>query len=174
MIATVLPTLVLFLVITSLLNEGFLIEDIFTTYKLMNKSKRILLSDKAYYFYRRRETGLCLNPDPAHVYKKQMSYYRAFYERYEFVSVNQEFSKIFEICQEKAFSHGRNLLHVNIKNKLDKGSSGFYEIMGDLSLMNLIPNLLISKGKKIEQRIIRNMPSKFYILLIKIFYIFRK
>lgn len=135
--------------------ENRVFEDTATTYKLFNRAIRLVQMDKAYYYYLRRESSICLTPEFSKVLKRKLDNYLAFQERYEFTLSNQEYVHMIDICQEKVFEHGQQFLHYIVKNKLNKRDYPYFEILSKLSSIDLSGNDLISKKKKLEHKVMR-------------------
>jgi glycosyltransferase involved in cell wall biosynthesis len=135
--------------------NGRIFEDTATTYKLFNKANVLVQMNKAYYYYLRRESGICLSPEFSKVIKRKVDNYLAFLERYEFTISNKEYAHIINICQEKVFEHGQQFLHYIVKNKLNKRDYPYFEILSKLSSIDFSGNDLISKKKKLEHKIMR-------------------
>jgi glycosyltransferase involved in cell wall biosynthesis len=135
--------------------DGRVFEDTATTYKLFNKASILVQMNQAYYYYLRRESGICLSPEFSKVMKRKEDNYLAFLERYEFALSNQEYAHMIKICQEKVFEHGQQFLHYIVKNKLDKRSYPYFEILSKLSSIDFSDNDLITNKKKLEHKIMR-------------------
>jgi glycosyltransferase involved in cell wall biosynthesis len=135
--------------------NGRIFEDTATTYKLFNKANVLVQMNQAYYYYLRRESGICLSPEFSKVIKRKVDNYLAFLERYEFTISNKEYAPIINICQEKVFEHGQQFLHYIVKNKLNKRDYPYFEILSKLSSIDFSANDLISKKKKLEHKIMR-------------------
>ncbi|MCF8320867.1 MAG: glycosyltransferase [Flavobacterium sp.] len=130
-------------------------EDTATTYKLFNKAKVLVQMNKAYYYYLRRESGICLSSEFSMVIKRKIDNYLAFVERYEFTILNKEYTHIINICQEKVFEHGQQFLHYIVKNKLNRRDFPYFEILSKLSSIDFSKNELISKRKKLEHKMMK-------------------
>lgn len=135
--------------------EKRIIEDIATTYKLINNAENIFLSRNAYYYYVRRENSSCLNPNPLIAMNRRLDYFNGFYERYEFTASKQEYAHMINICQEFVFDQGLQFLHFIVKNKLNKRDFPYFEILSKLSAIDFSNNELISKRKKLEHKLMR-------------------
>jgi len=145
--------------------NGRVFEDTATTYKLFNKSDILVQMNKAYYYYLRRESSICLTPEFSKIIKRKIDNYLAFLERYEFTLSNQEYTHMVDICQEKAFSHGQQLLHYIVKNKLNKCEYPLDDVLKKIASMDLVNNDLISKKKKFENRLMKFSYSTYLSLL---------
>jgi len=153
--------------------ENSLFEDISTTYKLFYKANNIIILNKAFYYYIKRESSSCLNPDLSVELKRKIDTFQAFYERYLFVLSHSEFSHMLHICLKQAFKHGRELLHYTIRYKINKNSTSFYVVLQEVSLMDLNENLLLNKTDKLEHKIMR-VSTWVYVFLLRIYYTLHK
>jgi glycosyltransferase involved in cell wall biosynthesis len=135
--------------------DGRVFEDTATTYKLFNKAEIFVQMNQPFYYYLRRESGICLTPEFSRVMKRKEDNYVAFLERYEFALANKEYAHMIAICQEKVFEQGQQFLHYIVKNKLNKKEYPYFEILSKLSALDFSKNGLISKKKKFEHRMMR-------------------
>jgi glycosyltransferase involved in cell wall biosynthesis len=149
--------------------ENLVFEDISTTFKLFYKANKVILLNKAYYYYFQRESSASLNQEFSHAIKRKIDHYYAFYERYQFVSSHPEFGHIFSECQKKAFKFGRFLIHFIVKMKLNKNSTRFYNTLNELSFMDIKENFLLKKIEKAEHKIMR-FSTGIYIFLLHTYY----
>jgi glycosyltransferase involved in cell wall biosynthesis len=149
--------------------ENRLFEDTATTYKLFNKASKLIQMNKAYYFYQRRESGICLNQEFSKVVKRNYDNYLAFQERYEFATSNDDFLSVADACQAKAFIHGQQLLHFIVKNKLDPKNSSFKPILKKLSEMKISCNKHLSIAHKLEQRLMK-ISTCIYAAFLRTYY----
>jgi len=149
--------------------EGRVFEDTATTYKLFNKADILVQMNKAYYYYLRRESGICLTPEFSQVMKRKEDNYLAFLERYEFATSNKEYVHMINICQEKVFEQGQQFLHYIIKNKLNKKDFPYFEILSKLSSIDISENELISIKKKLEHRIM-GISYGIYTRFLQVYY----
>jgi glycosyltransferase involved in cell wall biosynthesis len=139
--------------------ENRLFEDTATTYKLFNKSSIILQINRAYYFYLRRESSICLTPEFSKVVKRKFDNYLAFLERYEFTLANIEYLHVVCECQAKAFNHGQQFLHFIVLNQLDEKDFSFYSIIAELSKMKTIKNNHLTLAQKFEHQLMKRLPN---------------
>jgi glycosyltransferase involved in cell wall biosynthesis len=152
--------------------ENRIIEDIPTTYKLINNAENIFLSNKAYYYYVRRETSSCLNINPDVTMKRKLDFFYGFYERYEFTLANKEYSAVLDNCFAKAFVQGQQLMHFIIKNKLDKANYRFESIFNKISNMQMTNNNDLTITQKLEHRLMA-ISMGFYSFFLNVFYFFK-
>jgi glycosyltransferase involved in cell wall biosynthesis len=146
-------------------SEKRIFEDTATTYKLFNKANVLVQLNQSYYYYVRRESGTCLDPEFSKVIKRKMDNYLAFQERYEFTLANKEYADVIHDCQAKAFIHGQQFLHFIIKNKLDTSLNSFESILKKLSEMKISNNSFLSRSNKIEHQIMKMSPSVYSVFL---------
>ncbi len=149
--------------------ENRIYEDTATTYKLFDKSTKVVQMSKSYYFYLRRESGTCLNPEFSKEIKRKEDNYLAFLERYEFTQASKEYIHMIDICQEKVFDQGQQFLHYIIKNNLIKSNYPYFEILSKLSSIDFSSNDLMSKKKKLEHKIMR-ISFGFYARFVQGYY----
>jgi glycosyltransferase involved in cell wall biosynthesis len=147
-------------------------EDTATSYKLFNHASILVQLDKAYYYYVRRQSSICLNPEFSKVIKRKNDNYLAFQERYEFTLANTEYSSIVDVCQAKAFIHGQQLIHFIIKNKLQKELYSCESIIRKISVMKISKNSYLTLFQKLEHQIMRTSISV-YLLFMNIYYSFK-
>lgn len=153
--------------------ENRVFEDTATTYKLFNRAIRLVQMDKAYYYYLRRESSICLTPEFSKVLKRKLDNYLAFQERYEFTLSNQEYAHMIDICQEKAFTQGQQLLHFIVKNKINKNDYHFTNIFNSLATMDLTNNQFLSMPIKIEHFVMK-FSHKMYLIFLQLYYLLHK
>lgn len=149
--------------------EGRVFEDTATTYKLFNKADILVQMNQAYYYYLRRESGICLSPELSKEMKRKEDNFSAFLERYEFTVLNQEYTNMIDICQEKVFEQGRQLIHFIVKNKINTSVHFFNQVLKEIASMDIVNNDFISKVKKNEQ-IIMKKSIFIYRKLLSLFY----
>jgi glycosyltransferase involved in cell wall biosynthesis len=133
--------------------ENRVFEDTATTYKLFNKANVFVQMDRAYYYYLRRESGICLTPEFSKVMKRKEDNYMAFQERYQFVVANSEYKHMLDICQKKFFEQGQQFLHYIVKNKLNKKDLPYFKILSNLSTVDISQNMYISPKAKFEHKL---------------------
>lgn len=93
---------------------GVYYEDTATTYKLFEKSHRVVQIPDCLYYYRRNYSGTCLNPSIKMVIKRSYDNFHAFYSRYLYVIRHECYSDIRTLCATKAFRMGIGALTTDI------------------------------------------------------------
>ena len=149
---------------------GRLYEDIAVAHEILFNARKVILSEKFYYNYLRREGSICLDPNKAN--KRIKDLYWVFKERYLFVKKKKELNEIFHNYEKIFFLRALNFLHFLIKNE-NTNSDEYRTEMDFLKTMDILKNPIINWKVKFEYLLFSNFRN-LYILLIKLFYYLKK
>ena len=140
-------------------------EDTACVYKLFHISHTIKVTSSIYYNYLRNPNSICLAKGNNKARKRALDNFLAFYERYCFTKDNIQYHEVLNICAQKAFLMGLNLLHAQY----------IFQFNTDLKLdiakkvLTISNDAKLSIVKKCEVFLLRNIPW-FYYRLINLYY----
>lgn len=95
--------------------EGRIYEDLATTFRLFNKSRRVIIVDEVYYSYYRRTNSICLSAGVEKDMKRSYDLYKAFYDRYEFALSNHLYASMIPICAFSCLQVIINFIHTIVR-----------------------------------------------------------
>lgn len=122
-------------------------EDLASTFKLLNKSDKIVCINKAKYNYVRNPNSICFTINPQKIFHS----YLAYVERQKLI--DKEYDELIEINQNNMYSVAINALNTMIRNNTYKDKySKEYEILRNnikTDITKIIENKLIDKRVKL-------------------------
>ncbi len=130
--------------------EGRIYEDLATTYKIFDKSRRVYIVDEIYYSYYRRPQSICLKPGEQNLKKRLYDLHLAFYDRYQFASSNNLYISMTPICAYASFQSIINLLHSSVRYKLSDDVNDYKDLATKLVVLYEECRTLFSLKRKIE------------------------